>query len=84
MRLLKETSRKVLVIENYRGVCDGCQTPIEYNERLILIEIERTEDHGLYVPIDILACPYCCKTVGAINLYNLEVTEEIREGKVKE
>lgn len=79
MKLIKETERRVVAMTGYIGVCDGCGTPIEYEEPLVIIILEELEDRDVVVPADRLACPNCLKTFATMTIHkNLDVTEEIR------
>ena len=85
MEIKKETSRKIIKLEGYRGVCDACQIDLEYLGELFFIEIVNDDDKVLLVPIDTLFCPNCSKTIGTVTLLkNLEISEELESiGKGK-
>lgn len=78
MKIVKETSRRVMALEEYHGVCDGCGVNLNYDEKLVFVEMEYSEERILLVPIDILSCPSCYKTIGTITLYPpMEISKEL-------
>jgi hypothetical protein len=82
VNVIKETSRTVVTLERYDGVCDGCGTPLSYVGQLILIEILNNDDVMVLVPIDRLVCPFCNKDIVTIKLWkNLEVSKELKVSK---
>ena len=78
-QLKKETNRRVVGIQGYKGVCNGCNSPVEYIGEMRLVEIEETDKEYFVVPIDIFSCPYCFSTVITMSIYkSLDVAEEIK------
>lgn len=80
MNIIKETNRRVVKMMGYQGVCDGCGTPITYDDELLVIEVPDMEndERVVVVPIDILVCPSCRHTIQAIRIWkNLEITSEL-------
>lgn len=78
MEILKETERKVVGMSGYRGVCNGCNTPIEYLDSLIVIIVKEFPDKDIVVPIDRLVCPYCFLEIASMTIYkNLDISKEI-------
>lgn len=78
MNIIKETERKVVNMVGYRGVCNGCNTPLEYEDSLIVIIIKEFPDKDVVVPIDTLSCPYCSLEIATLTVYkSLEVTSEM-------
>ena len=78
MKIIKETSRKIGTIQTYRGVCDSCGTPVEYNDELVVIEIDSTEEKYVFVPVDCLVCPECSKQIHVIYVYkSMDISGEI-------
>lgn len=84
MIIKKESSRTAGRLQGYKGMCDGCQVDLEYFGELIVVEIENDNDKVLLVPIDILSCPNCSKTIQTITLLkNLEISEELKSIQFK-
>ena len=78
MKIIKETSRNIGTIQTYRGVCDSCGTPVEYESELTVIEIDSTEEKYVFVPVDCLVCPECSKQIQVIYVYkNMDISGEI-------
>lgn len=79
MKIIKETDRKIVNMGGYMGVCHGCNTPLEYEDNLIVIIVKEFPDRKIVVPIDTLSCPYCSKDIATMTIYkSLEVTNEIK------
>lgn len=80
MKLIKETNRIVGTIRGYDGVCDGCGTPLTYDDELIVIEILNMPDKVLLVPVDRIICPHCNLELSIIKMWkSLEVSEELKK-----
>lgn len=80
MKLLKETNRRVVSMAHYRGVCHGCNSPIEYEEDLIVVLVFESEERDVVVPIDTLRCPYCSQEVASMTVYhNMDISQELRK-----
>lgn len=78
MKIIRETIRKVGKIDDYRGICDGCGTPVECDEELIVIEVADLEDRVILCPADRLVCPHCSRELVTINIYkNMDVSGEL-------
>ncbi len=77
-QLIKKTHRKVILNIGYGGVCHNCNSPIAYDDEMIVVEIVKTDDFFLAVPIDSYECPYCNAHVETIRVYrSLDVTKEL-------
>jgi hypothetical protein len=84
MKLNKLTSRKLIKIEGYMGVCNNCNSPVEYEGEFVVIEIEGNlnMDMVYVVPIDKFECPYCFGIMSIMQLWkreSLEVSKEIEQ-----
>lgn len=76
MKIIKETERKVLKFHGYKGTCDACVIELTYEDDLIGIVVDETDDRLVIVPIDILSCPHCFKTIGTISILKDHMIEE--------
>lgn len=82
MKIIKETSFKVVGMYNYNGVCDACQTPIEYLDELIIIVVQESEKVDVVIPVDRLVCPNCLKEIRTMTIYkDMDITQELKELK---
>ena len=78
MKIIKETDRDVVRLVTYHGICDACATPLDYPDDLIVVIVHKGKDMDILVPVDILCCPSCFKTIETIKIYhNLEVSKEL-------
>ena len=78
MKLLKETNRRVVSMAHYRGVCDGCGSPFEYEEDLIVVLVFESPEKDIVAPIDDLRCPYCDAFVNRMTVYhNMDISQEL-------
>ena len=78
MQIVKETSRKVVGMHNYTGICDSCGTPIEYEDELIVIIVDESPEMDVVVCVDQIVCPACRHEIIRMKVYkNLEITEEL-------
>lgn len=82
MEIKKETSRSVMLMKEYHGVCDGCGVQLDYVGDLVIIVISTSTELDIMVPIDRLSCPSCYKELATMRIYkNLEVTKELENLK---
>jgi hypothetical protein len=78
---LKRTERKLVRIEKYSGICDGCGSPFVCDRDMVGIEVFKNELLAILFPVDELECLSCNNKIHFIKLWmNLDVTNEI--GKV--
>ena len=79
MKLIKRTDRKVSSVRNYSGVCHQCNSPIEFEHEMIVVEIENTDDYWRVVPVDIFECPHCGEKIITMMVFkSLEVSKELK------
>jgi len=82
MLLVKETSRRVVQMDTYNGVCDSCGAPVEFLEPLVAIVVQDEGNYMKLVPVDRFSCPSCFKTLETINVYrSLDISEELAQVK---
>ena len=83
-QLIKKTSRRLVTLENYNGVCHSCNSPIHHTEKMTFIEMENQDTFFSVIPIDAYECPYCGEIMKVMQIYkNLEVSKEfVRNDKV--
>lgn len=80
MELIKQTFRRVIEIQGYRGTCWTCYGAIEWLEPLVVIEIADTELYFEVIPIDAMMCPYCHEPVRGMQIWkSIDITEELKQ-----
>ena len=77
MELIKSTSRRIVTIPNWGGICDKCGTPVTFPSELIVVIVLEEPNYDILVPIDILECPECKTIMHIMRIFkNMEVTAE--------
>ncbi len=77
-QMIKKTNRRIVKNYGYGGVCHDCNSPVAYDEEMLVIEIAETNEYWLGVPVDAYECPYCSKPVSMMKVYkSLEVSKEL-------
>jgi len=80
MKIIKATSRKVVGMKTYNGVCDYCGCNLEYDGDMIVVIVEETSEKDIVVPVDVIYCPSCEKRIQSMNIYkSLDVTGEMSQ-----
>ena len=78
--LIRETFRRIVQTQGYRGVCDACGGEIEYLEPFLVIEIEDTDLAYYVVPIDLFKCPHCDVGVQLMRIWkSVDITDELKQ-----
>ena len=77
-QLIRKSHRKVVLNIGYGGVCHACNSPVAYDDEMLLVEVIKTDVYWIGVPVDIYECPHCNTHVETIRIYkSLEVSKEL-------
>ena len=77
-QLIRQTHRKVVLNVGYGGICHACNSPVAYDDEMLVVEVINTDAYWIAVPIDSYECPHCGTHIETIRVYkSLEVTKEL-------
>jgi hypothetical protein len=61
--------RQLIPIEEYKGICSGCNQPIFY-QNFIALALGKDLNEGLIlVSVENLVCPHCGSATGLMKIY---------------
>lgn len=84
MELINKTNFKIGSIMGYTGICDGCQSPVEYTGELPVILLSQDSKKISVYALDYIECPNCQGKIQYFNIYtDLDVTQEFNSIKQK-
>jgi hypothetical protein len=88
MKLIKDEVQtfegKMGYIEDYNGVCHICNSPIEYYDRILVVNLYEDTKMYIFAPLTILTCPNCNSKIESMLVYkDMEITQELLSLKEK-
>ncbi len=78
--LIKQADGKIVYLPTgYDGVCHSCNSPVSYQEKIVVKIIKETDAVVLFECLDDMVCPHCLKPIISILIYkSLEVSQELK------
>lgn len=78
MKLIKKKDAEVMYLNDYGGVCHNCNSPVEYDEKMVVYKVVERDNEVIFQALDELICPHCQQVMRWIYVYkSLDVTKEL-------